>query len=176
MTETEWKYKDASEVAKIVRKIVKANWPDVKFSVRTKKYAGGASIRVAWIDGPIAADVDAKIKYLQAVSHMDNTDLVHYTESTHDGETFHSGAHYIFTDRKLSKRLMEWAAQKLAPRLGLPVLKIIESEHYGSGHVDPQDPNTHLRVDDPGVWYGSAVRRLAYQTSEAEALAELEAN
>lgn len=173
MARQDWNWKDSTEVAKIVRKIVKENWPTVKFSVRTHKYAGGASIDVRWLDGPTAEQMDREIKHLQAVSHIDITDYAHHTTSTHEGETFHSGAHYIFAERKVSKELMEWAARKMATRLGLPVLNILESDYDQQGYVDPEDPNVHLHTDEPEVWYPSVVRSLAYRTSEQDYVSQL---
>lgn len=43
------------EVAKLVRPILKDNFPGIKFSVRSD----GNSLRVAWIDGPTEDDVDS---------------------------------------------------------------------------------------------------------------------
>lgn len=46
------------ETAKLVRKALKLAFPTTKFSVRSEKYAGGASIHVNWIDGPSQSMVD----------------------------------------------------------------------------------------------------------------------
>lgn len=43
---------DTTEVSKMVRNDLKAAFPDVKFSVKSHRYAGGSSIDVSWIDGP----------------------------------------------------------------------------------------------------------------------------
>lgn len=40
------RYLDATEVAKIIRADLKREHPGVKFSVRTEKYSGGASVNV----------------------------------------------------------------------------------------------------------------------------------
>lgn len=42
-----------AETAKILRAELKAKYPGVKFSVRSKTYTGGASITVEWTDGPV---------------------------------------------------------------------------------------------------------------------------
>lgn len=55
---TDTRYVSATETAKLIRRRLRALWPDVKFSVRTDKYAGGASVDVKWTDGPTADDVD----------------------------------------------------------------------------------------------------------------------
>jgi hypothetical protein len=51
-------YLSCAETAKLVRAALKRSFPGVKFSVRSDVYAGGASIRVGWVDGPLAAWVD----------------------------------------------------------------------------------------------------------------------
>lgn len=52
-------YIPVTETAKYIRKALKKAFPGVKFSVRTDKYAGGSSIRVAWTDGPAQKAVEA---------------------------------------------------------------------------------------------------------------------
>lgn len=52
-------YLTCAETAKYVRAALKDAFPDVKFSVRSDTYAGGASINVGWTDGPVPAEVDA---------------------------------------------------------------------------------------------------------------------
>ena len=56
------RYVSCADTAKLVRKALKREHPGVKFSVRAKTYAGGASINVSWDDGPRAADVDPILK------------------------------------------------------------------------------------------------------------------
>jgi len=48
----ETRYLTCAETAKLVRKALKREFPGVKFSVRSKTYAGGASISIHWTDGP----------------------------------------------------------------------------------------------------------------------------
>jgi len=50
-------YLTAAETAKYLRKAIKARWPHTKFSVRSRTYAGGASIHVRWTDGPADDEV-----------------------------------------------------------------------------------------------------------------------
>ena len=55
------KYLTCAETAKLVRKDLKANFPKIKFSVRSDTYSMGASIRVNWDDGPTQDQVDSVI-------------------------------------------------------------------------------------------------------------------
>ena len=50
---------DTADVAKLVRKHLKKEFPGVTFSVRSSRYAGGSSVDVRWTDGPTQNAVDA---------------------------------------------------------------------------------------------------------------------
>ena len=97
MVATETKYLSAAETAKLVRSALKQSFPGVTFSVRSRKYSGGASIDVSWTDGPrtpeveaIAkryegADFDGMIDLKYSKSHYlrpDGTTLVEYNPGT----------------------------------------------------------------------------------------------
>lgn len=56
------RYLSCAETAKLIRAQLKAKFPGVKFSVKSSVYAGGASIDVAWVDGPTGKMVDAIVK------------------------------------------------------------------------------------------------------------------
>ena len=47
-----------TDVAKLVRKELKTNFPSNKFSVKSERYAGGSSITVYWKNGPSYTSVD----------------------------------------------------------------------------------------------------------------------
>jgi Large polyvalent protein associated domain 29 len=52
-------YIAVAATAKLIRAALKKAFPAVKFSVRSSSYSGGASIRVGWMDGPLAKEVEA---------------------------------------------------------------------------------------------------------------------
>lgn len=51
------RYIDTKEVAKIIRKRLRATFSGVKFSVRIERFAGGSAVRINWTDGPSATMV-----------------------------------------------------------------------------------------------------------------------
>ena len=51
-----------TDTAKLIRVVLRRKWPDTKFRVRTKRYAGGSSISVGWVLGPEREDVDKVIR------------------------------------------------------------------------------------------------------------------
>lgn len=73
-------YLSAADTAKLVRIALKREFPGVKFSVRSDTYAGGASIRIHWTDGPTKPEVE-KITRAYAGADFDGSiDLKCYTE------------------------------------------------------------------------------------------------
>jgi hypothetical protein len=52
-------YLSCAETAKLIRVQLKAKFPGIKFSVKSSVYSGGASIDVAWEDGPTQKMVEA---------------------------------------------------------------------------------------------------------------------
>src|SRR5688572_23423526 len=51
-------YLSCAQTAKLLRSALKATFPPVKFSVRSRVYSGGASIDVSWEGGPCSLLVD----------------------------------------------------------------------------------------------------------------------
>lgn len=103
---------DVAETAKMVRAALKAEFPGVKFSVRSKRYAGGASVRASYVDGPRETDVRAICQLYQGATFDGMTDLKGYRDSvltTDDGaEVVRFGADWVHADRRLSD---EWRAE-----------------------------------------------------------------
>jgi len=54
-------YLSCAATAKLVRAALKKAFPGIKFSVRSSTYAGGASMRVGWVDGPKTKEVEAVV-------------------------------------------------------------------------------------------------------------------
>jgi len=51
MNREEVKFLTCAETAKLVRAELKKQLPDFKFSVKSSKYAGGASVDITWDNG-----------------------------------------------------------------------------------------------------------------------------
>lgn len=99
---------DAADVAKIVRKALKAAFPGVKFSVRTDKYAGGSSVDVDWQDGPTIKQVDALVQRFAGATFDGMIDLKEYVKDTLiNGIQVSWGADYIMTHRDYSDGIRE---------------------------------------------------------------------
>jgi hypothetical protein len=97
------KYIDAAEVAKLIRETLKVEFKDIKFSVKTKKYSGGASVRVSWVDGPTSNQVDDIVGFYAGSSFDGMQDLKSSVYHTNEaGETIRYGSDYVFCERSLS--------------------------------------------------------------------------
>lgn len=69
------RYLRAAEVAKLLRKRLKTEFPGTKFSVRTSTYSGGASIDVRYTDGPSKRYVEAVVGAFQGARFDGMIDL-----------------------------------------------------------------------------------------------------
>lgn len=104
-----------TETAKLLRRALKARFRDVKFSVRSDSYAGGASIDVKWIDGPTEREVEQITDLYQGASFDGQTDTQSYHTSllsTENGvEVVRFGADFVVCQRDYS---VEFTAELLA--------------------------------------------------------------
>lgn len=120
-------YIDAADVAKIVRQeLLKNLWQATKFSVHTKKYAGGASICVNWTDGPTTDQVKEKVGSYHGATFDGMQDLMNYHENMLNGKRCHFMNDFIFFSRQYSKELLEDAARKMEEKYHLerPAIKM----------------------------------------------------
>lgn len=107
------RYLSCAETAKLVRQALKAEFPGVKFSVRSSTYSGGASIDVRWADGPTHAQVRATTQLYAGATFDGMQDLKSYHRSLlagPDGEVreVHFGADFIFESRDISDELRDY--------------------------------------------------------------------
>jgi hypothetical protein len=105
-------WEGAVGTAKRIRKILKAKFPGIKFSVRSHSYSGGSSVDVKWTDGPMTEEVEKLIKPLQSATFDGMIDLESHVAVPgvdENGEVVDIvGAKYIFATREKSP---EYAAK-----------------------------------------------------------------
>lgn len=109
---------DTAAAAKLIRHLLKAAFPAVKFSVRTSRYAGGSSIDISWQDGPSHGRVDALVSQIEGKGFDGMQDL-EYTKAPFllNGTPVRAYC-YIRCTRHISDRLRERAAQQVAAYYG----------------------------------------------------------
>lgn len=109
------------EKAKEIRKELKLKFKGVKFSVRTKKYSGGSSISVSWVDFPtVEAVEEITSKY----------ESVRYDEYT--GEVLCGGNTFVFTNNSWSDDMKENIRENLIIKYGIEFYnEYIENSYDG---------------------------------------------
>ena len=102
-----------TEVAKIIRNVLKDKFPGTKFSVKTHKYSGGSSIDVDYTDGPALTNVKEYIANFEGATFDGMQDLKEYHGSTFNGELVTFANDFLFVNRHYSeqvyKNYAEWA-------------------------------------------------------------------
>jgi hypothetical protein len=114
-----------AETAKLVRVALAKTFPDIKFSVRSRTYSGGASIDVAWTDGPTITRVQPILDSYEGKSFDGSIDMGCYND------------HYLLPDGSVTfahtsgtEGSMGWIPAVDAPR---PIRG--ERVHFGANYV-----------------------------------------
>lgn len=113
------KYLSCAETAKLVRQALKESFHGVKFGVKSKVYAGGASITVSWEDGPNTKQVDGVLDVFEG-AYFDG--MIDYKGSRYaklDGEEVHFGADFIHTSRDNSDPIVRRIVERVANDYGI---------------------------------------------------------
>lgn len=170
----EAEYVDAAATAKLLRAALKRAFPGTRFSVRTERYAGGASIHVNWTDGPLVKQVEPLAKGFAGARFDGMVDAQVYashwlmpdgsvevatcpamtggqdvmTDPKPGAKLVRFGAHYVFVERNHSVALLQEVGAMVCARYGLePSLVTVESHGDGTGY------------------YGATLDRIPFQTS-----------
>lgn len=176
MATIERKSLSCADTAKLIRKELKSVFPDVKFSVRSSVYSGGASIRVNWTDGPFITEVERIAKRYEGASFDGSIDLKSYNEDTlmafNDKELpilVSFGSDYVFCDRDLSPTYIQ--------QLSVEAQKVLDMNSATAGKVFAYDErmtdNDYLATDYgtitlPFAYGSNIVRFLSYHIKPAE--------
>ena len=89
-------YTAPTEIAKVIRKELKASFAGIKFSVRSSSGA----VRISWTDGPSTKQVEAITNKHQSVRRCERT-----------GDILGGGNIYVTCNRELSQEMKDWAKQ-----------------------------------------------------------------
>lgn len=127
---------DVNETSKIIKRTLKVAFPDVKFSVRLSKYAGGHSIDAHWTDGPTDKQVNAILDRFDGQGFDGMTDCAYYCgERIYQGERvdFHSG--YVRGSRRYSGEFISLVAKRVARECGIaPPSVDLKNGYLITGH------------------------------------------
>ena len=138
-------YLSCADTAKLVRAALKESFPGVKFSVKSSVYASGASINVAYTDGPAAGQVEAVAKAFQGAYFDGMTDYKGSNYSSLDGEEVRFGADFIFVNRYFSVAVLQNAVKDACEYYGYAT-PAIEDGYFGARIADRLDYETDRRI------------------------------
>ena len=134
-------YINCVNTAKLIRSALKESFPNVKFSVVSDSYAGGASIRISYTNGPTQKQVEQVVGVFEG-SYFDG--MQDYKGSNYanlDGQEVKFGADYIFVRRNYTPELMTEVAQQVAQTYGVDFNQVtIKNSQYSGAYVEC--PNT----------------------------------
>lgn len=140
------RYITVTETAKLIRQDLKKNFPNIKFSVRSKSYSMGASIDISYT-GNVKQETVMSVTNKYRGSGFDvMQDLKYSVTGELNGESVHFGSDYVFVSRHFSKSEVEKFAEFIANHYNfedaitgdykLPEYEITESEYSGAS-VNP---------------------------------------
>lgn len=137
-------YYSPAETAQLVRAALKAQFPRVRFSVKTHVYAGGATVNVKWTDGPTSDMVELVAKPFAGSTFDGSIDLKSSIHRVNEaGEVVRYGADFVSCHRSISEALgakalvavrrkfeQEFAEVKLVPADGFARLNDVADRIY----------------------------------------------
>lgn len=103
--------------AKNIRIELKAAFPGVKFSVKSRRFSGGDAIDVRWTDGPNTEQVDAIIDKYSAGSFDGMTDCYNYATSA--WTIAFGDAKYVHSARDFSDKAIASAMRTIVNQYGV---------------------------------------------------------
>ena len=119
--------------AKNIRIELKAAFPSVKFSVKSRRFSMGDAIDVSWEDGPTTDQVEDITGKYQAGSFNGQTDCYEYGA---DSWTRAFGdAKYVHTSREASDKAILSAIRTVSARYDLPEGAEVTPETYKGGKL-----------------------------------------
>lgn len=163
------RYVDVAETAKMIRQALKKKFPDIKFHVKSSRYAGGASIHIDYTDGPTVDWVERVTKPFAGAGFDGSIDMA-YSKTSYllaDGTVVHGhssgtegsrgsvsayseplpagaeevnfGANYVFVEREYSSAFLEKAVACFNETHG-PSKAVLKKSGYGPYvEIEPYD-------------------------------------
>jgi conjugative element/phage-associated large polyvalent protein len=103
-------YIPTKDVAKLIRRHLKAAFPGVTFSVRTQSYSMGSHVSVSWTDGPSTVQVDQAIGHYCGKTFDGSDDSTHHHDVVVIRETGPALVHYSGSASSTYRRVTDETA------------------------------------------------------------------
>lgn len=131
------KYISVVDTAKLIRLALKESFAGVKFSVKSSSYAGGASIRISYVDGPTVKQVEDVVSVFEGSYFDGMQDYKGQNYANLDGEEVKFGADFVFVNRQLSVGVLTECAKKVSQMYGIDFNQIqIKASQFSGAYVD----------------------------------------
>lgn len=162
------RYISLTDTANMIRADLKAAYPDVKFSVRTRRFANGTAADITWVDGPTTIQVGHLVGKYEASTFDAMIDLSSPRYATDEnGEQIMYGTKYVQWRREYSteflQTMVDWATNRWY---------WTEPPQY---EIIPADPpyHPHVRTNNKkamcgGQWADNWFHHLCWNTSAAD--------
>lgn len=166
----------ATEVSKIIRGILKQNFPSIKFSVTTQN---NSVIRITWKGGNITQEQVEKLVNGFKGKHYDGMyEVTSYSDTVYNGETVHFSVSGIYCSRHLTVEYLTQFADFISEHYHFknpqtnetikPLYKVKDSEYHGA---DIYNDNNAIFGN---LYFDSVVYKLAHEYGSFEQFIKLE--
>lgn len=161
-----------TETAAMIRKVLKEACPGTKFSVRSSKYSMGASITIAWEDGPTTDQIKGLTGIFEG-SYFDGS--IDYKGSRYhvlDGEPVNIHCDFVFQNRENSEAALTTAIIAAVNEYGPHNIPTVDDFKQGRSMITSPVSN----YDGSPFWSWSNIIRRTLEHAEpwCDAPAELE--
>ena len=124
-------YMDTRDIAKLIRKDLKAAFQATRFYVQMERYAGGSSIDIYWVDGPTTKRVDSLVDRYRGSDFDGMVDMsIGRDPVTIDGHLVRMAVKFIFCKRGISPTFMRKIVRLLAEKYHAPAPELRETTEY----------------------------------------------
>lgn len=121
----------AALTANVIKKRLKALYPNVKFSAKSDVFSMGDSVDIRWTDGPLQETIEAITNKYQSGSFNSMAEMYEYENI--DPSLGCDGAKYVQCHRTISSEFME---------------KLVAKAEEQFGKLDPRDYSYYRRLID----------------------------
>lgn len=149
---TDENYLQPKDAAKLIRKELKANFKDPKFSVKTKLASMTSSVDIKWTDGPTETEVKAIVDKYQGASFDPQQDLSTPTDIILDGRIMWGGPKFVCVERQLTLNFLNTVADRVCQQAGFTKPNIHDATEYSGAHIhrseSPDEERVNLEIID----------------------------
>ena len=127
-----------------IRKELKKEFPDIKFTIKSQSYSGGNSVRISWFDGPPSVVVREFTDKYQYGNFNGMEDIYEYSNNRTD---LPHQVKYVFASSEISPARYEAVKNQIAEAYGCDVN---DWEDVKKKLGQPIDRVVYQEIEQPG--------------------------